>query len=61
VIRAVIRAAGPYPWSICYRQTRPTCDPGAGDDAAEVSWFPPDDLSELTFDHAKVLAPARAA
>jgi len=34
--------------------------PVAGDDAAEVGWFPLDDLPALAFDHAMILARARA-
>jgi len=34
--------------------------PVAADDAEAVSWFPLDDLPQLAFDHAKILARARA-
>ena len=34
--------------------------PVAADDAAEVGWFPLDDLPPLAFDHAMLLARARA-
>jgi 8-oxo-dGTP diphosphatase len=34
--------------------------PVAADDAAAVSWFPLDDLPALAFDHAMILARARA-
>lgn len=34
--------------------------PVAADDAAEVAWFPLDDLPPLAFDHAMILARARA-
>lgn len=33
--------------------------PVAADDAAEVGWFPLDDLPELAFDHAMILERAR--
>ena len=35
-------------------------EPVAADDAAEVGWFPLDDLPALAFDHAMLLARARA-
>jgi 8-oxo-dGTP diphosphatase len=34
--------------------------PVAADDADEVSWFPADDPPPLAFDHAMILARARA-
>lgn len=34
-------------------------NPKAGDDAAEVGWFPLDELPELAFDHAMILTRAR--
>jgi 8-oxo-dGTP diphosphatase len=34
--------------------------PVAADDADEVGWFPLDDLPQLAFDHAMILARARA-
>ncbi|OWK36677.1 ADP-ribose pyrophosphatase [Fimbriiglobus ruber] len=34
--------------------------PKAGDDAAEVGWHPLDELPALAFDHAAILARARA-
>jgi 8-oxo-dGTP diphosphatase len=34
--------------------------PIAADDAAEVGWFALDDLPQLAFDHAMILARARA-
>jgi 8-oxo-dGTP diphosphatase len=35
-------------------------DPRAADDADEVGWFPLDELPPLAFDHARILADARA-
>src|SRR5262245_18323601 len=35
-------------------------DPTAGDDAAEVAWYPIDAVPELAFDHSRIVADARA-
>lgn len=42
------------------RVDRKKMKPKAADDASETKWFPLDDLPELAFDHAMILARAEA-
>jgi 8-oxo-dGTP diphosphatase len=52
----------PRGWTVSvvyWARVSPGLNPTAGDDAAEVGWFPVDALPPLAFDHAEILTRVR--